>query len=112
LWCRWDKEKHDAAAKDRAENEEQFSPDARKKATKERGSIREQARRLLSAKERREEALDLRRERLKGRGRDADVEEEGEWVDDGEAVEVETDIDVSKVPRSWYRIIEIERVYI
>jgi large subunit ribosomal protein L23 len=102
---KWDKKTHDAAQKEREENEEMFSPDARKKPTKERVSIKGQARPLLRARARREfdqsEEGRALRERLKARRKEAEVEEEeGEWVDDGEAVEVETDVDVSKVPRS------------
>jgi hypothetical protein len=89
---RWDKQTHDAAAKDREENEEQYSPQARKKPTRERGSMRGQARNLLNKKG----LLTKPRQKWKGRGE----EEVDEWVDDGEAVEVETDVDVSKVPRS------------
>jgi hypothetical protein len=88
---RWDKKTHDAAAKDREENEEQFSPNARKKPTRERESMRGQARKLLKNKG----LLKKPRQKWKGRGE----EDEDEWVDDGEAVEVETDVDVSKVPR-------------
>ena len=53
--------------------------------------MRGQARKLLNNKG----LLKKPRQKWKGRGE----EEENEWVDDGEAVEVETDVDVSKVPR-------------
>ena len=53
--------------------------------------MRGQARKLLKSKG----LLKKPRQKWKGRAE----EEEDEWVDDGEAVEVETDVDVSKAPR-------------
>ncbi len=78
----WDKETFDAAQEDRKEMESVFRPDIRQKPSKERVSMAEQARELLEL-----------REGWKGEKR----EEDGEvWEDVGEAVEVETDVQIPR----------------
>ncbi|RDW69839.1 hypothetical protein BP6252_08859 [Coleophoma cylindrospora] len=80
----WDKDTFDAANKDREEQEKQFRPDSRKEPTKERKSIAEQAKALLEGKQKWVPNKIV----------------EDEWEDVGEEVEVETDVDVSKVEKS------------
>jgi large subunit ribosomal protein L23 len=79
---KWDKKMFDEAAKDREENEELYRPDAREKPTRERKSMKEQARELLEGKE------SWRGERT-----------EEQWEDVGEAVEVESEVEVAKVDK-------------
>jgi len=73
--CRWDKDTHDAAKKDREATEATFRPDIREKPTAERKSIAEQAKALL-------------------RGEDTWTPAASQWEDDGEAVEVEKDVKI------------------
>jgi large subunit ribosomal protein L23 len=79
---RWDKKTYDAAQKDREIQEEQFRPGFREKPTRERASIAEQAKGLLKGDE---------------KWRNTPVADE--WEDVGDAVEVETDVDVGKATR-------------
>ncbi|KAG9241790.1 hypothetical protein BJ878DRAFT_208795 [Calycina marina] len=65
---KWDKETHDAAEADRDQGEEGLRPDARRKASKERESMAEQAKQLLRQTE------------------------DAEWENVGGLVEVEQDV--------------------
>jgi large subunit ribosomal protein L23 len=80
---RWDKSTYDAAHQDRKDSEARFAHDAREKPIKERGSIAEQAKALLQGEERWSNK----------------TEEEDEWEDVGEPVEVEQDVQVPKIER-------------
>lgn len=84
FWCRWDKETFDAAKKDNEKLQATLRPDAKTKPSQERVSIAEQARALLSGKE-----------KWKGRGK-AGALEEMVWEDVGDAVEVEQDVRLPK----------------
>lgn len=78
----WDKDTYDAANKEREEAESVFAWDARQKPTKERDSIAEQAKALLSGQEAWRQ-----------------TPPRDEWEDVGEAVEVEQDVEVPPVQR-------------
>jgi large subunit ribosomal protein L23 len=76
---RWDKKTHDAAQKERQEEQDGYRPDARTKPPeKERASISEQAKALLAGEE-----------KWKPTG--------GLWENVGEEVEVETEVEVPKI---------------
>ena len=79
---RWDKKTHDAAQEDRWKQEEEFRFDFRQKPTRERASMAEQAKALLSGKEgwKPPPKASL-------------------WEEDGEEVEVETDVELPKIER-------------
>jgi large subunit ribosomal protein L23 len=77
--CRWDKSTFDAAQKDREMQEETFRPDFREKPSRERASIAEQAKALLSGEE-----------------RWRPTPRNDEWDIEGEEEEVETDVQVPK----------------
>jgi large subunit ribosomal protein L23 len=80
--CRWDKTMYEAGQKERTEYEEGFQPGWRERPSKERGAMKEQAKALLSGKE-----------KWKPTGRLED------WEDVGEAKEVETDVVLPKPER-------------
>lgn len=73
---------YDAGQKDRREHEEEYHPGFREKPSKERGAMKEQAKKLLAGEEEWKPtgALD-------------------DWVDVGEAREVETDVELPKLER-------------
>ncbi|KAN0096834.1 hypothetical protein V8E51_015639 [Hyaloscypha variabilis] len=75
----WDKSTFDAAQKDREMQEETFRPDFREKPSRERASIAEQAKALLSGEE-----------------RWRPTPRNDEWDIEGEEEEVETDVQVPK----------------
>lgn len=77
---RWDKTTFDAAQKERTEQEEGSRPDARQKPSKDREPIAEQAKAIL-------------------RGDVKWKPQNDEWVDDGEEVEVETDVTLPNIER-------------
>lgn len=74
----WDKDTYDAAKKEREEAEKIFAHDYRQQPAKERTSMAEQAKALLSGKDPWKQQ----------------APERDEWEDDGEAVEVEQDVEV------------------
>ncbi|KAE8447164.1 hypothetical protein EG329_010995 [Mollisiaceae sp. DMI_Dod_QoI] len=78
----WDKDTYDAAKKEREEAESAFAWDVRTKPTKERESMAEQAKALLSGKEAWKQ-----------------TPQRTEWEDVGEAVEVEQDVELPPVQR-------------
>ncbi|KAL3426881.1 54S ribosomal protein L23, mitochondrial protein 1 [Phlyctema vagabunda] len=78
----WDKEVFDAAQKDRDQMERQFNPQSRQDPSPERASIAEQAKALLEGREKWKPNV-----------------QEDEWVDDGEPVEVDADVDVNKISK-------------
>jgi large subunit ribosomal protein L23 len=78
--CRWDKKMWDAGKKEQAEHEESYQPGFREKPSKERASIKEQAKAILSGKE-----------KWKSTGRP-----QGLWEDVGEAREVETEVELPR----------------
>ncbi|CZR64638.1 related to ribosomal protein [Phialocephala subalpina] len=80
----WDKDTYDSAKKEREEAEQIFAHDYRQQPTKERASMAEQAKALLSGKD---------------PWKTTPERERDEWEDDGEAVEVEQDIEVPPVKR-------------
>lgn len=73
--CRWDKTMYEAGQKERTEYEEQYQPGSRERPSRERGAMKEQAKALLSGKERWKPTAKL-----------------DDWEDVGEAREVETDV--------------------
>jgi large subunit ribosomal protein L23 len=79
---KWDKETHDAAQKEQEEQQKQFMPRARQEPTKERASMAEQARALLQ-----------------GNDTWRTGNTRSEWVDGGEEVEVEQDVQLPKIER-------------
>ncbi|RDL32428.1 uncharacterized protein BP5553_08884 [Venustampulla echinocandica] len=72
----WDKVTYDAAQKEREDNETQYRPGARELPSSERGTIAEQAKAYLEAKEKWE------------------AKQEDQWEDVGSAVEVEQDVKI------------------
>jgi large subunit ribosomal protein L23 len=76
---RWDKKTFDAANKDRTQQEEMFRPDAREKPSRERDSIAQQAKALLQGKE-----------------SWRSTPKDNEWNEDGEEIDVETDVELPK----------------
>jgi large subunit ribosomal protein L23 len=78
----WDKKTRDAAQKDNEKYEEENRPDFREKPSRERASIAEQAKALLE-----------------GREGWKPPPKANEWEEDGEEVEVETDVTLPKLER-------------
>jgi len=78
----WDKEVFDMAQEERRELEDAYRPEAREQPTKERASMRDQARDLLEG-----------REKWRSGNRDA------RWKDVGDEMEIETHVDVPRVER-------------
>lgn len=72
---RWDKETYDAAQKDQEEFQASLRPDAKKKPSRDRASIAEQAKALLEGKDKWRPMV-----------------EQHVWEDVGEAIEVEKDV--------------------
>ena len=81
----WDKSTFEGAQKEREVMEGANHPTAREKPTGERSAMSAQAKGVLQGRH--------------GRKALRTAPDIGEWVDDGEMVEVETDIDVTKTDR-------------
>ena len=88
---RWDKKLHDAASKERREFEDSYRPEARVKPSRERKSMKEQARELLEGK------ASWKVERV----------DQDQWEDVGEAREVESEVEVAKVDGDVPRIEDV-----
>jgi len=91
---RWDKTTYDAANKDRDEQERGARPDAREQPTKERKSIAEQAKDILSQRKGEVTAVLQKAKLSKIQKARAEAEE---WEDVGDAVEVEQHVELPRI---------------